>query len=33
MKPELLDIFFYEAFEEEAAALRSFLPDTLRTVH
>jgi D-lactate dehydrogenase len=25
-----MDIFFYEAFEEETEALRSFLPDTIR---
>lgn len=30
MKHSALDIFFYEAFEEESAALKSFLPNTIR---
>ena len=30
MKHSILDIFFYEAFEEEQAALKAFLPDSIR---
>jgi len=30
MKHNMLDIFFYEAFEEEQAALKAFLPDSIR---